>query len=121
MKTPITIILICVCFSMSWGQKMSQSDSLAILKFYPKHFSCSDIAYTVPDPNIINTILSLWAGYEEDCKRDSTFEVKISTWRESPLIKGFTAIRDTIWTHSDWTHSEPTFPGFIEWLKGKER
>jgi hypothetical protein len=30
---------------------------------------------------------------------------------------------DTVetWVDSSWTHTEPTLPGFIEWLKGKKK
>jgi len=78
---------------------------------------------------VVLTLLQLWDGYEKDCYADSTLTAGV-WWR------GYT-IRGDFWTpytpragemmgnilrhEKRWTHRQPSFEGFLEWLRTKSK
>ena len=131
MKALTVILLIAVC---AWGQDITVSDDYIVLpkhyEYYVYNFDSTGEFYRI-EKQLAKTIISavivdLWDEYAKACYADS-HKICMSVYREWPTgqllesecsnsIMLLAPIRD----YDKWIHEQPTFAGFIEWLRKKK-
>ena len=63
-------------------------------------------------------LLSLYDQYAKECYADSTYEQVTKQWTIHDFnVKTMTTCDTIIPATYDWIHKEPTFTGFMEWLR----
>ena len=106
MKT-LTIILLILAFMSAWGQDTEPGD--IVFSLIP-----SGPTLTVVDI-VVEGILPLYDEYEKECYADSSLH-KEYHWYTS---KGYGDPVGYGVKNSYWGHREPTFQGFIKFLRKK--
>ena len=117
-KMKVLILVMVLGFMPVWGQEIKQSENDKILHDdCVRIFSGGKIDSVDKREYLVVGLAYLYGLYEKECYADSSIHKEYEAW----MSMGYDQVVGVGLYEEIWIHKEPTFQGFIEFLRRKSQ